>query len=108
VDGVGFDFMEAVFDCAPGQVCVAKNASHTLVCVVRVKSETDPKTLREQFVQSLFQDRPPDIAPGLPLEVFYLARRDNQTLVFDWYEAFEAEMGVQWKRKARPAIRYDR
>jgi hypothetical protein len=88
VEHAGNDFMESVFGLKPGEVSTAVNQPHTVVYVVRVKSEFPSEdALREQFLQT-----------GNSGELQQIAMVDKMDLRRDWIEAIRRDLNVQWAR----------
>ena len=91
----GPDFMREVFKLRLGEVGMATDNAERTVYLVSVKSEdTDPETLRADYLRS-----------GVTMEIAQLSWRDNQQLMDQWYEEYQKQMGVKWEREPLPDSR---
>jgi hypothetical protein len=99
VEGVGDDFMQAVFENTAGDVCVAVNQPRDTVCVVRVKTDRpSQEELRQKFKSSLTGGA----QPGVPREVELLAAAEAFKYYASWLDGFDKQMQVDWKRNPLP------
>ena len=89
VEGAGHEFREKMFRSRPGEVGAAVNRPHAIVYVFRIISETpDYEVLREQFLKS-----------GASAPIQFLANRENQRMLSQWYKQLVDELQLQWMRE---------
>jgi hypothetical protein len=89
VEDAGHDFREKLFRLHPGQVGVAANEPRTMVYVIRMLGETpDQQELQDQFLKS-----------GATFAVQYLAFRENQRVLQQWYRTLLEKIDLTWLRE---------
>ena len=90
-EDAGPELRKELFRLPAGGVSFAANMPRTKVYVFRVAEEaTDPKTLREQFLQN-----------GVGPTVMSLARRDSLVSLSNWYTDLTDRYNVDWQRDPR-------
>lgn len=94
VDGIdmpGPEFMQTVFQLAPGEVGVAPNQPQNVYYVVRVVSHTPSKEiLREAFVMGGAQRVYRSVMP--------IAMQERSEVQSEWMRQLDKEFNVQWHR----------
>jgi hypothetical protein len=91
IELAGREFMQAVFALQLGEVGVAPNQAHRQVYVVRVLSqEPDDEKLRQQFLDSGYNNLVVNLAEGEAMDTSFL-----------WWRGIKEQYQVKWQREPR-------
>jgi hypothetical protein len=93
IDGVGPDFMQAVFGLEPGEITVAMNYAKTTAYVVRVVQFAPPPSV----LTKEFEDDKPNFEQNSPYNLYpILARQDRSRLYLAWLQEIRKQAGFKY------------